>query len=304
MICSLQSGTDSLGRGGAIGSKTGARGESMKDMGIDLASAKSLFVTAQDDPYVLIQIHDQASDNLIQMLPPAFRQFYVDDDELERTHVAMKLPKSDLVRLKLPDHGSTMSGDFGEMLTSVMQAALQHPGAVIDPKKWRYKQDRKMPAPKSDVVQFLLPSWPDSSEQDRLVCAEVKTKAIGRKSTPIEDAIKDSQKDQDGRLASTLTWLRERSIFHTEVELVAQINRFIQADAHPQAEFSYRAVAVISADLVAQEVVGITAETLGGATLIVVSVPQLKQTYSAVFEAISETVAEVAAAAAAGTDDE
>lgn len=273
----------------------------MKHVNIDLASAKSLFVTAQDDPYVLIEIHDQASDDLIQMLPSAFRQFYVDDDELERTHVAMQLPKSDLVRLKLPDAGSTMSGDFGEMLTSVMQAALQHPGVIVDPKKWRYKQDRKMPAPKSDVVQFLLPSWPESSEQDQLFCAEVKTKATSKKSTPVEDAIKDSKKDQDGRLAATLAWLRERSIFHTEVELVAQINRFIQADAHPQAELSYRAVAVISADLVAQEVAGITAETLAGATLIVVSVPHLKQTYSAVFQAISETVAVVATAAAAGS---
>lgn len=273
----------------------------MKHVDIDLGSAKSLFFTAQADPYVLIQIDDQAGDDLIQMLPSAFRQFYVDDDELEHTHVAMQLPKSDLVRLKLPDPGSTMSGDFGEMLTSVMQAALQHPGVIVDPKKWRYKQDRKMPAPKSDVVQFLLPMWPDSSEQDQLFCAEVKTKSTRKKSTPIEDAIKDSKKDQDGRLASTLAWLRERSIFHKEVELVAQINRFIHADAHPQAGLSYRAVAVISADLVAQEVAGITAEMLDGATLIVVSVPQLKQTYSAVFQAIAETVAVVATATATGT---
>lgn len=215
----------------------------------------------------------------------------------------MQMPKSDLVRLKLPDPGSTMSGDFGEMLTSVMQAALLHPESIIDPKKWRYKQDRTKPAPKSDVVQFHLPSWPVSSEQDRLSCAEVKTKATSRKSTPVEDAIEDSKKDQRGRLATTLPWLRERSIFYDEIEIVAQINRFIHADAHPQAEYSYQAVAVISEDLVAQEVVGITAETLAGANLIVVSVPQLKETYSAVFEAIAETVAEVATAAAAGTVD-
>lgn len=265
----------------------------MKDLDIDFASTKGLFVSVQDDPFVLIEISEQATLDLIEVLPGPFRQFYVSDDELERVHLATQMAKSELVRLKLPDAGATMSGDFGEMLTAVMQGALAHPTEVIDPKKWRYKQDRTKPAPKSDVVQFTLPAWPASSDHDTLFCSEVKAKALKGSSNPIESAILDSKKDQQGRLASTLAWLRERSIFDAQLELVQQLNRFIQADAHPQAVHAYRAVAIISADLILDETSGVTSGILGDAVLIVVSVPKLKETYSAVFQAIAETVAEI-----------
>ncbi|MBF4636087.1 DUF1837 domain-containing protein [Agreia pratensis] len=262
----------------------------MKELDLDLDLAKALFVSIRDDPYVLIEVSDDAVLKLVDLLPSPFRQFYVSDAELDRVHLSLQIPKDELVRLKLPDPGPTMSGDFGEMLTAVMQGALEHPLDVIDPKKWRYKQDRTQPAPKSDVVQFSLPAWPDSSDQDRLFCSEVKAKALKGNWNPVEAALEDSKKDQNGRLALTLSWLRERAIFHEEAEMVLRLNRFIKADAHPQAAHEYRAVAVISADLVPNETSAITKETVGESLLIVVSVPDMKKTYSAVFDAIAGTV--------------
>jgi hypothetical protein len=266
----------------------------VQDLDIDLKIAKALFVSVQDDPYVIIEISEEAVIELVKILPAPFRQFYVSDDELNRVHLSSLIPKNELVKLRLPNAGATMSGDFGEMLTAVMQGALAHPLEVIDPKKWRYKQDRTKPAPKSDVVQFVLPNWPDSSEQDRLFCSEVKAKALKGSSNPVASAIEDSRKDENGRLASTLSWLRERAIFYEEKEMVLRLNRFIKADAHPEAAYEYRAVAVISADLVADEISSITKATIGNAVLIVVSVPNMKTTYSAVFDAIAETVAQAA----------
>lgn len=263
----------------------------MQNLDIDLVLTKALFVTMQDDPYVIIEVSDEAALELERILPTALRQFYISDALLDEIHLSSRVPKNDLVKLKLPDPGATMSGDFGEMLTAVMQGALAHPIEVIDPKKWRYKQDRTKPAPKSDVVQFALPTWPDSSEQDRLICSEVKAKALKGRSNPIKSAIEDSKKDENGRLASTLSWLREQAIFHKENEMVLRLNRFIKADAHPEATYEYRAVAVISADLISNETSTITKETIGDAVLIIVSVPNLKRTYSAVFDAIAETVA-------------
>ncbi|MFZ4895048.1 Hachiman antiphage defense system protein HamA [Plantibacter sp. Mn2098] len=265
----------------------------MQNLDIDLTLTKALFVSVQDDPYVIIEISDEAALELRRILPTPFRQLYVSDDELDRVHLSSQIPKNELVRLKLPDPGSTMSGDFGEMLTAVMQGALAHPLEVIDPKKWRYKQDRIAPAPKSDVVQFILPAWPDSSDQDRLICSEVKAKALKGTSNPVTSAIEHSKKDQDGRLALTLSWLRERAIFHEENEMALQLSRFIKADSHPEAAYEYRAVAVISADLVPDETSAITKEIIGDAVLIVVSVPNMKKTYSEVFDAIAETVAPV-----------
>ena len=272
----------------------------MQNLDIDLALTKALFVSVQDDPYVMIEVSDEAALELVRILPTPFRQFYVSDDELDRVHLSSQIPKNDLVKLKLPNAGATMSGDFGEMLTAVMQGALAHPLEVIDPKKWRYKQDRTKPAPKSDVVQFALPIWPDSSKQDKLVCSEVKAKALKGTSNPVKSAIEDSKKDENGRLASTLSWLREKAIFHEEKEMVLRLNRFINADAHPQAAYEYRAVAVISADLVPNETSAITKATIGDAVLIIVSVPNLKTTYSAVFDAIAETVAPAATSATGG----
>ena len=70
-----------------------------------------------------------------------------------------------------------MAGDFGEILVMLYHAALEQPTEILGPKKWRLKQDRTKPAPYSDVVHFVVPSWPQSSDQDRILCSEVKTKS-------------------------------------------------------------------------------------------------------------------------------
>jgi hypothetical protein len=274
----------------------------VRDLDIDLIRAKALFASVQQGPYVIIEVSEEAAVDMVKMLPSPFRQFYVSDDDLDEAHAKFQISKKELIELKLPNAGSVMAGDFGEMLTAVMQGALEHPVEVIDPKKWRYKQDRTKPAPKYDVVQFVLPNWPDSSEQDRLFCSEVKAKALKGKSTPVESAISDSSKDRDGRLASTLSWLREKAIFAGDVPTVEQLNRFIKADAHPQASFEYRAVAIISADLVISETSVITGQLLGDNVLIVVSIPNLKSVYTAVFDAISQTVTQPASGAVDSED--
>lgn len=261
----------------------------MHEVDIDLQHAKTLFVSVQEDPFILIEIPEASVAELVKILPVPFRQFYVSDRVLDQVHMSSNTPRTELIKLKIPDPGSTMSGDFGEMLVAVMQAALEHPHAVIDPKKWRFKEDRTKPAPKSDVVQFMLPNWPESSEVDKLFCSEVKAKALKGSSSPIASALEDSKKDQTGRLALTLSWLRERAIFQEESELSLQIERFIKADAHPQAIHVHRAIAVISAKLIPDEVASAPKSTNTDAQLIVISVHDLKKTYSAVFDAIVKT---------------
>lgn len=194
-------------------------------------------------------------------------------------------PARDILAVKFPDRGSTMAGDFGEILVALFQAAHEYPAEVSDPKKWRLKEDRTKPAPKSDVVQFLAPEWPRSSPDDRLICSEVKTKSTPGSSKPITEAITDSKKDSDGRLIKTLNWLKERAL-DTGLETVSVqlLNRFIRAVDHPPALREFQAVAVICASLVDRELRGVEPPSKEERALIVITVPDLKSHYESVYE--------------------
>lgn len=199
--------------------------------------------------------------------------------------------KADLIAARLPDAGSTMAGDFGEILVYLYQASKEHPARALGPKKWRLKQDRTKPAPHSDVVHFVLPSWPSSSENDLLLCSEVKTKSTNGGSSPIKSAIEDSAKDRTSRLARTLVWLRERALFEPlgDVQL-AHLDRFINATEHPAAKKRFRAVAVICKSLVNRELVDAPTEASPDYTVVVIAVPDLQKTYTEVFESARNSV--------------
>lgn len=179
-----------------------------------------------------------------------------------------------------------MAGDFGEILTALFHAASEHPGVVLDSKKWRLKQDRTQPAPCSDVVQMILPHWPAASAEDRIICAEVKTKSTIGTSKPIVSAIADSEKDSSRRFVKTLNWLKERAI-NTGLSTISieQLDRFIHPTDHPEATREFRAVAVICASLVADELNDVVPPPPSERALIVISVPNLKATYEQVFDA-------------------
>ncbi len=137
-----------------------------------------------------------------------------------------------------------MSGDFGEIFASFYFASKSRPGHVLDPVKWRYKNDRTRAAPKSDVVQLLLPSWPTPPSNDTVLCAEVKAKATSGDFNPIERALEGSRQDREGRLTKTLLWLKELATSPgLETMEVAHLDRFIQATDHPEYIREFKAVA-------------------------------------------------------------
>ncbi|MBM4291364.1 MAG: DUF1837 domain-containing protein, partial [Deltaproteobacteria bacterium] len=118
--------------------------------------------------------------------------------------------------------GATMAGDFGEILVYLYQSVRELPVEALGVKKWRLKQDRTKPAPHSDVVHFVLPSWPMPSDKDVLLCSEVKTKSTDGDSTPIQSAIADSEKDRKSlfrrsgvrKVSIKVKFSRSRAIFH------------------------------------------------------------------------------------------
>lgn len=265
----------------------------MRDLGIETANIAPWFNCQHHSPFVLIRVSEEHAATWADILGPAVRRCYIDDALLGDRAEATGLPKAELLADRLPDRGSTMAGDFGEILVFLYQAANEPGIAIIGPKKWRLKQDRTKPAPYSDVVQFVLPNWPESSSDDRILCSEVKTKSTDGTSSPIRSAIADCEKDRTSRLAKTLAWFKERALFEDlGTTTLAHLERFIKSTDHPQAQKQFKAVAVVCSSLVDGELEDAPAEEPSDHTVVVIAVPDLKRRYEEVFDAVHSTVVE------------
>lgn len=258
----------------------------MRETGVDLPKIKEMFTNREGGPFEILEMSESSVSVLLSDSAIPFRRCYIADELLKERMSASNCAAKDILDVVLPDPGSTMSGDFGEVLTAFYLAATSSSEA-FDSKKWRLKADRTKSAPYSDVVQFILPHWPESSDSDRINCAEVKTKATKSNSSPIASAIEDSKKDSDTRLIKTLNWLRERALMGVlSPDYEAQLDRFIYAIGHAPFERCFYAVAVISADLVDKEIAAWEGESPADRKLMVISIPGLKSVYEAVYEGI------------------
>ena len=266
----------------------------MDELGLDIDQVLPWFEEEQNSSYLMIQVPSDMSEQWAGDLALAIRRCYIGDGDLIQRAGELEQQLGGTVRsrqiavigAKLPDPGSTMSGDFGEIITYLFQAIRHHPQVAFGPKKWRLKQDRTKPAPYSDVVHFVLPQWPTPCEDDQLLCAEVKSKSTSGDSSPIQAAIADSAKDRTTRLAKTLVWLRDRAITHSlGTTTLAHLNRFIKATDHPEATRRFFAVAVVCANLVETELQDAPQAQPDGCSVVVVVVPDLKAVYEACFAA-------------------
>lgn len=256
------------------------------DLGFDFNIAAPWFPHERETPYVLVRVSDAHAQAWADILGLAVRRCYVSDSIIDDRARATGATNADIIAARLPDAGATMAGDFGEILVYFFQAAKELPAQAFGPKKWRLKQDRTKPAPYSDVVHFVLPSWPAPSKNDLLLCSEVKTKSTKGSFTPIKDAITDIAKDRTSHLARTLVWLRERALLEPlgDVE-IDHLDRFINATDYPAATKRFRAVAVICSSLVDGELKDTPIVAPTDYTVVVISVPELHRTYTSVFDA-------------------
>jgi hypothetical protein len=262
----------------------------MEELGLDAAEVCSWFRREGETRYDLVRVDTEQAGAWGKTLGIAVRRCYMSDALLKARAAELGVAATQLIAATLPDPGATMAGDFGEILVFLYQAATEHPAKAIGPKKWRLKQDRTKPAPHSDVVLFVLPSWPTPTANDVVLCAEVKTKATAGHSTPIRSAIEHCAKDRTSRLARTLVWLRERALTEDlgTVQL-AHLDRFINSTEHPTAKKRFSAVAVVCSTIVDNELADVPM-ALPDCSLVVVVVPDLKQTYTKIFRGAANAV--------------
>lgn len=258
----------------------------MRDLGLALDQVREWFPHERDNPCVLVRVSVEHANRLSADLGLAVRRCYLDDSTLSVRSQSLEVPPEDIIAAKLPDPGSTMAGDFGEILVYLYLGTRELPNVPVGATKWRLKQARTQPVPYSDVVQFVLPAWPVPSPDDVVLCAEVKTKSTAGPSTPITNAIADARKDRTSRLTKTLIWLRERALGENLGDVrVEHLDRFIKAVDHPDAQKRFYAVAVVSDELVEAELPTAPTEAPAECAVIVMSVPRLQETYTAVFTA-------------------
>lgn len=141
----------------------------MQELGLNPALARTWFKLVQSAPFMLVQLDEATAATLPAFLATAVRRSFVADDKVTEAAATPGVQEADAIAANLPDSGAVMVGDFGEILTYVLHAALCVPHTTFRPKKWRLKQERNKPAPKSDGVRFILPNWPAASDRPAMV---------------------------------------------------------------------------------------------------------------------------------------
>ena len=268
------------------------------DLGISFHAAAGWFSAQQKASYRLVSVTPTQAAALPNVLGMAIRRCYISD---ERVNIqAIKFPPATkVIAAALPDPGSVMSGEFGEILTYFYQGSTVLPTAAVGLRRWHLKQDRNKAAPYSDVVHLVLPDWPNPSAQDAVLCSEVKAKSTKGKFEPIKKAIEGCDTDRISRLAGTLSWLRERAITGaTECASVEQLNRFIEPAGLPAAAKKFQAVAVVCESLMTEEIAKAPATPSPNYEVVVISVPKLKDTYEAAYTTAMSAIPPAAVSAA------
>ena len=128
----------------------------MNDLGLNLERVRAWFPHEQDTPYVLVRVSDDHAQALGAALGVALRRCYITDSVLIQWSATRNVSQRDIIAAKLPDAGSTMAGDFGEILGYLYQGTREHAHASIGATKWRLKQDRTKPVwPCGCPIQFV-----------------------------------------------------------------------------------------------------------------------------------------------------
>ena len=235
-------------------------------------------------------LNNNKNSQLENFMVHAIPNCYISEHDLAVRINETGLSSSEILQNKLPDTGSVMAGDFGEVLT-LFYLGSERTETVNKLRKWRFKQDRTKAAPHSDVVILYRENVDQATKNDFVICAEAKLKSTASTFSPIERSIEGYNSDKTGRLARTLVWLKEKAIDHENTSYINFIKRF--TDDHLNKEFnkSYRAMAIIDRNFLDDELVkSLKLPTQGDEfEIIVLGINDLKDLYEQSFSrAINE----------------
>ncbi len=250
--------------------------------------------------FVILSLKDNEWDEFIAKLPIPYKNCYIPDNELQHRIKTFSSTKEKELSEILPSIGKILSGDFGEILSYFLFKERHKKRKVDGPKKWRWKQEKNVAAPYTDVILFSIKKGATKpSKDDLLISVESKMKATTNNGYhPIQNAIAGAEKDYVSRIANSLSWLRKK--YKDESlkvnapvaelnELVDSIERFIKSETVGEYSKQINAVAFVDKTFFKDEVAKtVTIPSVSGATfeIVVVSIKDLKKAYENVFTEI------------------
>ena len=203
---------------------------------------------------VVVRAHylEKDSAQLKEFMSRAIPTCYISETDLTARINETGLTASEILQNKIPDPGSVMAGDFGEVLT-LFYLGSERTEPLKKLRKWRFKQDRTKAAPHSDVIIMHRARADRPSTDDFVICAEAKLKSTAIAFSPIGKSIEGYEADRTGRLARTLVWLKEKAIDHENSDAITFVSRFTDDLLETTFRKKYRAVAVIDLDFLDNE---------------------------------------------------
>lgn len=248
--------------------------------------------------FLIFYLKDEEWGDFCDKLPVECRSCFISTEDLDNRIKAFGSTKEVELSEVLPEKGSIKSGDFGEMLAYFLFKEIYKDQQIDGPRKWRWKTDKNVPAPYSDVILFSIKNK-DYSEEDLLISVESKMKAVpSDKTIPIQKAIEGAEKDYVSRIASSLSWLRKKykeeslkegSKKERLVQLVENINRFIKAEKFGSYTKQVNAIAFIDKTMVDEELkrpIKVPAREGMNLGVYVIGIKDLKGLYEKVYSTI------------------
>lgn len=249
--------------------------------------------------FVVLNLKDAEWDEFVSKLPTEYKSCYITDEDLQNRITNFSSSKEKEFSELLPDAGNIMSGDFGEILSYFLFKEKHIKQKVDGPKKWRWKQEKNVAAPYTDVILFSVKKLSEPSSEDLLISVESKMKSTASKDYhPIQNAIDGAEKDYVSRMASSLSWLRKKykdeslkagASIEESVRLVGVLERFIKSETIGEYTKELKAIAFVDKTFLNDEIKkGVTMPSINGTNLeiVVVSVKDLQKAYQKVFEEI------------------
>lgn len=208
---------------------------------------------AKNELYTILELNNEEIDDFVKKLPEKFRKCYISDEELKNRKDNLGKQTNEILQNYIPDPGHIMSGEFGEILSyHLLKEKCCTELRIEGPKKWRWKEDRNKPCPKTDVILFAKNE--EDSKKDMLISAESKAKATKNKTyDPIQNAINGARKDSLQRLSESLVWLKERMVKENNKAGLEYIERFRNPLEYGTYKKHFKAIAIIDSDFLESE---------------------------------------------------
>jgi len=248
---------------------------------------------------VILKLKDDDWDEFVAKLPSQYRNSYIANEDLKnRIKIFASTKEKEFAEI-LPTIGKIKSGDFGEILSYLLFKERHKKQKADGPQKWRWKQEKNVAAPYTDVILFSIKKVGTVSKDDLIISVESKMKATANNNYhPIQNALDGVEKDYVSRIANSLSWLRKKykedalkkdaPILKLK-KLVAMLERFIKSETVGEYTKQLKAVAFVDKAFLKDELKkAINKPSVDGTSLeiVVVSIKDLKKAYEKVFTAI------------------